>query len=291
MNIGFLFSKNESSTENPEILSFPLPKNGKRVIDTIIEKDVDQAYKSAFDNETFYEIVTAQTYGSISNYSVSKWSSKSGELPSRHMHYQFPKTIAYTKHNMVVDQIQTLVWSKAGLGYAIESIVRTTGVLYSDYFFLEIHTRLEKFGDNQTKFLVLADIVWEKPCLIKSRIETETMSGTKKYYEVFEKELCSEIQQKTERSRRSMTLKKTIEQQTSSIGKDHQCTPEADTFQMKRHNMFLAFILITFTLFLLTFAMFKLLDSLLLLSNRIQNLEQRLLEQYQASCAQSLKIS
>ena len=200
------------------------------------------------------------------------------------MHYQFPKTIAYTKHNMVVDQIQTLVWSKAGLGYAIESIIRTTGVLYSDYFFLEIHTRLEKFGDNQTKFLVLADIVWEKPCLIESRIETETMSGTKKYYEVFEKELCSEVKQKTE-SRRSMTtLKtKTIEQQTIN-----QFPPELETFQMKRHNMFLAFILITFTLFLLTFAMFKLLDSLVVLSNRIQNLEQRLLEQ---NCAQSLKIS
>ena len=276
------FLKNESSSqiENPEI-QLPLPKNGKRVIDTIIDKDVDSAYKSAFDNETFFEIVTAQTYGSISNYSVSKWSNS-----SRQMHYQFPKTIAYTKHNMVVDQIQTLVWSKAGLGYVIESIVRTKGVLYSDYFFLEIHTRLEKVAENQTKLLVLADIVWEKPCLIQSRIETETMSGTKKYYEVFEKELCSEVQKTDQKSLE--VQKESIEPQTSIVNKNRLTTEE--TLPMKRHNLFWAFILITFTLLMLTFAMFQLLDSVLLLSNRIENLEQRLLEQHQTSC-KNLKLS
>ena len=202
------------------------------------------------------------------------------------MHYQFPKTIAYTKHNMVVDQIQTLVWSKAGLGYVIESIVRTKGVLYSDYFFLEIHTRLEKVAENQTKLLVLADIVWEKPCLIQSRIETETMSGTKKYYEVFEKELCSEVQKTDQKSLE--VQKESIEPQTSIANKNQLTTEE--TLPMKRHNLFWAFILITFTLFMLTFAMFQLLDSLLLLSNRIENLEQRLLEQHQTSC-KNLKLS
>ena len=67
-----------------------------------------------------------------------------------------------------------------------------------------------------------------------------------------------------------------------SIANKNQSTE--DTLTMKRHNLFWAFILITFTLFMLTFAMFQLLDSLLLLSNRIENLEQRLLEQHQTSC-------
>ena len=111
----------------------------------------------------------------------------------RNMHYEFPKTIAYTRHKMVVDQIQTKChWSKKGIGYGIDSVVRTTGVLYSDYFYLEIHTRFEKNEESKTRLIVIADIVWEKPCLLKSRIETETMSGTKKYYEVFERELYTE---------------------------------------------------------------------------------------------------
>ena len=40
---------------------------------------------------------------------------------------------------------------------------------------------------------MIAEVIWEKPCLLKGKVETETMSGTKKYYEVFEKELYTEV--------------------------------------------------------------------------------------------------
>ncbi len=38
----------------------------------------------------------------------------------------------------------------------------------------------------------MANLVWEKPCLFKAKIETETLSGIKKYYETFEAELQTE---------------------------------------------------------------------------------------------------
>jgi len=37
--------------------------------------------------------------------------------------------------------------------------------------------------------VVIADIVFVKPCLFKSKIETEGWSGLKKYYEMVEKEI------------------------------------------------------------------------------------------------------
>lgn len=272
----FVFSLQETSCqtttpENFEINSKfpPLPKNGKRVIDTVIDKDVDSAYKSAFDNQTFFEIVTAQTYGTIENYSVSKWStSENLLLPSRQMHYEFPKTIAYTQHNMIVDQSQTLVWSKVGWGYGIDSIVRTTGVLYSDYFYLEIHTRLEKLAENQTKLVVIADIVWEKPCLIKSRIENETLSGTKKYYEVFEKELCSEVATFT------LAKKTSLESSSALILNSQSPMNENNDFVTSSERIFwMVFILFTMSLFMMTFTLLKLHNSMTALSDRVDHLE------------------
>ena len=40
---------------------------------------------------------------------------------------------------------------------------------------------------------MIAEVIWEKPFLLKGKAETETMSGTKKYYEVFGKELYTEV--------------------------------------------------------------------------------------------------
>ena len=64
--------------------------------------------------------------------------------------------------------------------------------MYADYFMLEVHTRLEKESETKTKLNVIVDITWDKPCLMKSKIETETVSGMKKYYEVFEREIMTE---------------------------------------------------------------------------------------------------
>ena len=48
-------------------------------------------------------------------------------------------------------------------------------------------------GEDKTRLIVVADVIWDKPCLLRSRIETESFSGLKKYYEIFEKELFTEI--------------------------------------------------------------------------------------------------
>jgi hypothetical protein len=47
-------------------------------------------------------------------------------------------------------------------------------------------------GEDKTRLTVVADVIWDKPCLLRSRIETESFSGLKKYYEIFEKELHTE---------------------------------------------------------------------------------------------------
>ena len=47
-------------------------------------------------------------------------------------------------------------------------------------------------GEDKTRLTVVADVIWDKPCLLRSRIETESFSGLKKYYEIFEKELYTE---------------------------------------------------------------------------------------------------
>ncbi len=80
----------------------------------------------------------------------------------------------------------------SGVAYAVDSANRTTGVTYADYFVLNIHHRFTKEEGNKTRINVIAEVIWEKPCLFKSKIETETLSGIKKYYEIFEKELQTE---------------------------------------------------------------------------------------------------
>ena len=92
-----------------------------------------------------------------------------------------------------VDQIQTKCsWSTKGLAYGVDSINRSSGVMYADYFYLDIHVRLQKESDNKTRMIVTSELIWEKPCLLKSKVETETSKEMRKYYEIFEKELLSE---------------------------------------------------------------------------------------------------
>ena len=56
-----------------------------------------------------------------------------------------------------------------------------------------MHTRLEAIDGNKTKLIVIANVVWDKQTILKSKIETETINGMKKYYDVVEKELISSI--------------------------------------------------------------------------------------------------
>ena len=87
------------------------------------------------------------------------------------MHYEFPKTIAFSRHTIVVDQVQTkCTWSTPGLAYGVDSVNRTSGAMYTEYFYLEIHVRFEKEAEEKTRLVVVAEVIWEKPCLLKSRI-------------------------------------------------------------------------------------------------------------------------
>ena len=149
-------------------------------------------FRCVFGNETFYEIITTKNCGEISNFSCSPWAENENGQKERHMHYEFSKTIAFSKLNLSVDQVQTQCdWSTPGVVYGVNNWSRTTGVMYSDYMHLDIHIRLEKIND-QTKITVMCHVVWDKSTLMKSRIEKETYNGTKEYYECFEKELMSE---------------------------------------------------------------------------------------------------
>ena len=98
-----------------------------------------------------------------------------------------------------MDQIQRRhSWSTPGYAYGVTSQNRSSGITMADYFVLDVHTRFEKSelsseSNSSTHIQVIVDIKWEKSAsLLKSKIETETISGMKKYYEIFEEEINAE---------------------------------------------------------------------------------------------------
>ena len=113
---------------------------------------------------------------------------------------EFDKTTILGKGRLSVDQIQRHhSWSTPGYAYGVTSQNRSSGITMADYFVIEVHTRFEKStelsdeSNNSTHIQVIVDIKWEKSAsLLKSKIETETISGMKKYYEIFEEEINSE---------------------------------------------------------------------------------------------------
>ena len=54
-------------THDEDIPKLP---GGKKMIDCIVEMDIDSAYKSVFENDMFFEIVTSKNYGEIFNFEV-----------------------------------------------------------------------------------------------------------------------------------------------------------------------------------------------------------------------------
>ena len=108
---------------------------------------------------------------------------------------EFDKTTILGKGRLSVDQIQRHhSWSTPGYAYGVTSQNRSSGITMADYFVLDVHTRFEKSeSNNSTHIQVIVDIKWEKSAsLLKSKIETETISGMKKYYEIFEEEINAE---------------------------------------------------------------------------------------------------
>lgn len=262
---------------------------GKKMLDTVVPVDVDSLYKSVFENDTFFEIVTGKNYGEIHNYEVSPWSkNEETGLVERIMHYEFPKTIAFSRHNLVVDQVQSKVdWYRPGHVYAVNSVSRNSGVMYSDYFHLEIHTRFTREAlPGSTRMVVVVNIIFDKPCLFKSRIESESWSGLKKYYEVVEQEaqlektdqLAELVQAKdTKNSLNQMIKSPASERPDKSLGLSRS------RLWFHEHTIMAAFLLVILTLLVITLALFKLATAIASLSERLNSLE-TLLEMHTLKC-------
>ena len=76
------------------------------MLETVVANDIDSLYRSVFENDTFFEIVTQQTYDDVKNFSITNWatSALSGER-RRKMSYEFPKTIAFSRHEIHIEQV------------------------------------------------------------------------------------------------------------------------------------------------------------------------------------------
>ena len=112
------------------------------------------------------------------------------------MKKEFDKTTILGKGKLSVDQIQRRhSWSTPGYAHGVTSQNRSSGITMADYFVIEVHTRFVKSESesHSTHIQVIVDITWEKSAsLLKSKIESETISGMKKFYEIFEEEINAE---------------------------------------------------------------------------------------------------
>ena len=52
---------------------------------------------------------------------------------------------------------------------------------------------MQNDGRKKTKMTVIVNQVFEKACLFKSKVETETLNGMRKYYEIVQKELSNNL--------------------------------------------------------------------------------------------------
>ena len=79
------------------------------MLETVVANDIDSLYRSVFENDTFFEIVTQQTYDDVKNFSITDWgtSALSGER-RRKMSYEFPKTIAFSRHEIHIEQVLSI---------------------------------------------------------------------------------------------------------------------------------------------------------------------------------------
>ena len=92
----------------------------------------------------------------------------------------------YSCRSSVVDLMQIKCpWSLPGQAYGIDTVKRWSGCKTADHFYLNVHVRLEKYEDNKTKLVVMADIVWEKSCMLKSKVEKDILRRIQKFYNVF----------------------------------------------------------------------------------------------------------
>jgi hypothetical protein len=143
---------------------------------------------------------------------------------------------------------------------------------------------------------VIGDIVFVKPCLFKGRIETETWSGLKKYYEMMEREVQTEKKESEpkqnnldatdNRSRtRNRASSGTKMRSESNLPKSMSAEiPKSESsLVLGEQTLSLAFLLVILTLMVITLALFKLAAAIATLSERLGTIEE-LLERYALVC-------
>lgn len=150
--------------------------------------------RTIYEDDSFFERLSTKVYGECNDFRVTSWTKdEDSENLSRKMSYTFPKSLAITKYTISVNQAQTrLSWSTPGLAYGVNTVNRSAGAPYADYFFVETHTRFEKVrGENKTKVTILGNLTWEKQCFLRSKIESESWSNMRKFYDEYEQELTA----------------------------------------------------------------------------------------------------
>lgn len=228
------------------------------MVEVTLDANIDVLYKEMYETETFFQVVCSRAYGNIHNYSLSDWNAQG----QRKMHYEFSKTIAFSKYNIVVDQDQLKCpWSVPNVIYGVDQVSRSSGIMYTDYFHLDLHTRFEALESNKTRMTVILNQVWEKSCILKSKYETETFNGTKAYYET----LIGQLKSLGHPNKHGLIP--STDQAASSKVEDHK------NYLFDERTILIAFILVIVTLLIITAAMFKLAGSILALSDRLINLE------------------
>ena len=61
--------------------------------------------------------------------------------------YDISKTIAFSRQNVLVEQTQLRAsYCRRGLVYGVDTVTQNSGVVYSDYFVLNIHYRCQVRG-------------------------------------------------------------------------------------------------------------------------------------------------
>lgn len=301
--------KLEAHDEEDEIdvahISIPKLPKGKKLLDTTVAEDVDSLYKHVFDNDTFFEIVGSKAYEEFKNYFCEPWAtSRTDGLQERTMKYEISKNIAFSRQNVSVEQTQVqLGYSRRGLVYGVDTVTQNSGVVYSDYFRLNIHYRFERDEDkplSHSRLAVVADIEFVKPCLFRGRIESEAWSGLKKYYEIVEKEVqleksfvydeqdaghpefFSEHDTKSKRMKESLNRRllhgsnHSLPRPATGIVYDNVALPPVRGGGMSQEVIMLAFLLVILTLLMVTMALFKLNEAMTLMDTRLNRIEELL---------------
>ena len=69
--------------------------------------------------------------------------------------YDISKTIAFSRQNVLVEQTQLRAsYCRRGLVYGVDTVTQNSGVVYSDYFVLNIHYRCQ-VSSEQSKSIFL----------------------------------------------------------------------------------------------------------------------------------------